>query len=63
MLFTEECEVQAAVRRVEAASLRLSHVEDCLVQVKVGRDEVVCDFIFVGKNKIVKPCDNNGVNT
>ena len=54
MLFTEECEVQAAVRRVEAASLRLSHVEDCLVEVKVGRNEVVGDFIFVGKNKVIK---------
>ena len=54
MLFTEECEVQTTVRRVEAASLWLSHVEDCLVEVKVGRNEVVRNFIFVGKNKVIK---------
>ena len=61
MLFTEECEVQAAVRRVEAASLWLSHVEDCLVEVKVGSNKVGGDFILVGKNKIIKTCRKNEV--
>ena len=62
MLFTEECEVQTAVCRVETALLRMPHVEDCLVEVKVGGNEVGCYLIFVGKNKIIKACNNNGVN-
>ena len=62
MLLTEESEVQTAVRGVETALLWMSHVEDCLVEVKVGSNEVGCDFIFVGKNEIIKACNNNGVN-
>ena len=59
MLFTEESEVQTAVRSVETALLRLSHVEDCLVEVKVGSNEVGGDFILVGKNKIIKAYNRN----
>ena len=54
MLLTEECEVQTAVRGVEAALLLLPHVEDCLVEVKVGSNVVCGDFILIGKNKIIK---------
>ena len=61
MLFTEECEVQTAVRSVETALLWMSHVEDGLVEVKVGSNEVGGDFILVGKNKIIKTCSKNVV--
>ena len=61
MLFTEESEVQTAVRGVETALLRMSHVEDCLVEVKVGSNKVGGDFILVGKNKIIKTCRKNEV--
>ena len=59
MLFTEECEVQTAVCRVETALLRMPHVENCLVEVKVGSNEVGGDFILVGKNKIIKAYNRN----
>ena len=47
MLFTEECEVQTALCRVATALLWLFHVEYCFMEVKVGSNEVLCDFIFV----------------
>ena len=51
---TKKRKRKAAVSCVEAFLLPIGHIKHCLVHVKVGRNKVWCDLVFIAEDEVVE---------